>query len=347
MKVNKQEIEPYEVDGVVYHADTCLPLIDAHKRNKIKFKALARHTYPGDRLDNNTLGLNSIGYWDANEPQDWGLDWHRNEGIEFHFLESGTMPYAQENKEVVLTPNHLTITRPWEAHKVGNPNIGMGKFYWVIIDLGVRRPHQEWVWPDWVTLTEKDLKQLTTFLRQDEKSILKTDQKIRDCFKRINNAVNTDEKGSNASRIRLHVNHLLILILDLLKTEDIVLDESLIDSSRSVQYFLKELDKNLSDEWTIERMSRSAGVGLTRFTHHCKQLTNLTPMRYLTMRRLEMSKKILLEKEVLTVGEVAYSCGFTSSQYFSTVFKKHEKCSPKEFRKIHQVEASLTAYPEI
>ena len=347
MKVNKQEIEPYEVDGVVYHADTCLPLIDAHNRNKIKFKALARHTYPGDRLDDNTLGLNSIGYWDANEPQDWGLDWHRNEGIEFHFLESGTMPYSQENNEVVLTPNHLTITRPWEAHKVGNPNIGMGKFYWVIIDLGVRRPHQDWVWPDWITLTESDLKQLTTFLRQDEKSILKTDQRIRDCFKRINSAVNTDEKGSNASRIRLLVNYLLILILDLLKTEDIVLDESLIDSSRSVQYFLKELDKNLSEDWTIERMSRSAGVGLTRFTHHCKQLTNLTPMRYLTMRRLEMSKKILTENEDLTVGEVAYSCGFTSSQYFSTVFKKHEKCSPNEFRKLHHVDLSLTAYPEV
>ena len=66
MKVNIQEIEPYEADGVVYHADTCLPLIDAYHRKKIKFKALARHTYPGDRLDDNTLGLNSIGYWDAN-----------------------------------------------------------------------------------------------------------------------------------------------------------------------------------------------------------------------------------------------------------------------------------------
>jgi len=347
VKVNIQEIEPYEADGVVYHADTCLPLIDAHKRKKIKFKALARHTYPGDRLDDNTLGLNSIGYWDANEPQDWGLDWHRNEGIEFHFLESGTMPYSQENKEVVLTPNHLTITRPWEAHKVGNPNIGMGKFYWVILDLGVRRPHQDWVWPEWITLTQDDLGQLTTFLRQNEQSILKTDQRMRDCFKRIQVAVISDENGSNASRIRLLVNYLLILILDLLKTQNIELNESLIDSSRSVQYFLKELDKNLSEDWTIERMSKSAGVGLTRFTHHCKQLTNLTPMRYLTMRRLEMSKKILLENENLTVSDVAYSCGFTTSQYFSTVFKKHEKCSPNKYRKLNTIEKSLTAYPEI
>ncbi|MEP1490335.1 MAG: AraC family transcriptional regulator [Algibacter sp.] len=344
MKINIQNIQPYEADGVVYHADTCLPLIDAVKRNKLKFKALARHTYPGDRLDENTLGLNSIGYWDADEPQDWGLDWHRNEGIEFHFLESGTMPYSQENKEVTLTPNHLTITRPWEAHKVGNPNIGMGKLYWVIIDLGVRRPHQEWVWPDWITLTSGDLSRLTTILRQNERSIWKTDRRVGDCFKRINNAVNTDVKGSNASKIRLLVNYLLILLLDLLNTEDIVLNESLTDSSRSVQFFLNELEKNLSDDWTIELMSQSAGVGLTRFTHHCKKLTNLTPMRYLVLKRLELSKKILRENEHLTISEVAYMCGFTTSQYFSTVFKKHEKCAPNEYRTRFFMSDKVSAY---
>nr|WP_262897533.1 AraC family transcriptional regulator [Mariniflexile gromovii] len=292
-------------------------------------------------MDDNTLGLNSIGYWDANGAQDWGLDWHRNEGIEFHFLESGSMPYAQEGKEVVLTPNHLTITRPWEAHKVGNPNIGMGKFYWVIIDLGVRRPHQDWVWPDWITLTPQDLARLTTILRHNEKSILKTNPSIKDCFSQLNKAINTDEKGSSASKIRVLINSLLVNLLDLLDTNDIVLNESLTDSSRSVRFFLKELENNLSEQWTIELMAQSAGVGLTRFTYHCKQITNLTPMRYLAMKRLEMSKKIFQEDKDLTIAEVAYMCGFTSSQYFATVFKKHEKCSPNEYRmkcEVHNLE---------
>ncbi len=332
VKINIQEIQPYEADGIVYHADTCLPLVDAVKREKLKFKALARYTYPGDRLTEETLGLSSIGYWDAIDPQDWGLDWHRNEGIEFHFLESGTMPYFQENKEMKLFPNHLTITRPWEAHKVGNPNIGIGKFYWVIIDLGVRRPHEKWVWPEWIMLAPKDLFRLTTILRQNDKSIWKADKRIRQCFQSISKVVDTDIEGSNSSRIRLLINELLILLLDLLNSDEIVLNESLMDSSRSVKLFLKELENNLSEAWTIEKMAQSAGVGLTRFTYHCKRLTNLTPMRFLTMKRLEMSKKILIENEYLSVAKIAYTCGFTTSQYFSTVFKKHEKCSPKEYR---------------
>ncbi|WP_242082599.1 AraC family transcriptional regulator [Aestuariivivens sediminis] len=339
VKVNIQQIAPFEAEGVVYHADTCLPLIDAVKRKKLKFKALARYTYPGDRLTNDTMGLNSVGYWDANEPQDWGLDWHRNEGIEIHFLESGSMPYSQEGKDMMLSPNSLTITRPWEAHKVGNPKIGMGKFYWVILDLGVRRPHQKWVWPDWIMLAQNDLERLTTILRQNEKMHWKAGNRIRDCFQRISQVVNTDVEGSNASRIRLLVNYLLILILDLLNTEDMELNEDLIDSSRSVQLFLSELDKNLADDWTIGKMAKSAGVGLTRFTHHCKRLTNLTPMRYLMIKRVEMSKKLLVEAPNLSISEIAFSCGFSTSQYFSTVFKKHEKCTPIEYRDKFLLEA--------
>ncbi len=332
VKINIQKIQPYISDDVVYHADTCLPLVDAVSRKKIKFKALARYTYPGDRLTNDTIGLNTIGYWDADEPQDWGLDWHRNEGIEIHFLESGSMPYSQGDEEIKLLPNHLTITRPWEEHKVGNPNIGMGKFYWVIIDLGIRRPHQNWVWPEWIMLTSRDLFRLTAILRQDDKWLWKANKKIADCFARIGKAVEKDENGSKSSKIRLLINELLISLLELLDAGEVVLNESLTDSSRSVSLLLNELENNLSEAWTIEKMAESAGVGLTRFTHHCKRLTNLTPMRYLTMRRLEMSKKMLLERSDLSVAEIAYSCGFTTSQYFSTVFRRHEKCTPVEYR---------------
>jgi AraC family 4-hydroxyphenylacetate 3-monooxygenase operon regulatory protein len=331
VKLNIQNITPFEIDGIEYHADTCLPLIDAVSRNKLKFNALARYTYPGKRLNNDTLGINSIGYWDANEPQDWGLDWHRNEGIEIHFLESGIMPYSQEGKEMTLLPNNLTITRPWEVHKVGNPNIGIGRFYWVILDLGVRRPHQNWTWPDWIVLAPNDLEKLTTILRQNERISWKADKRILDCFQRIGKAVDTDNEGSNTSKIRLLVNSLLLFLLDLLVVNKVILDEKLMDRSRSVELFLKELESNLSENWTVEEMAKSSGVGLTRFTFHCRQLTNSTPMKYLMLKRIEMAKKILIEN--LDMNDVAYLCGFSTSQYFATMFKKQEKCTPIAYRK--------------
>ncbi len=333
VKLNIQNITPFKVGETEYYADTCLPLIDAVKRNKLKFNALARYTYPGNRLTEDTLGINSIGYWDANTPQDWGLNWHRNEGIEIHFLESGTMPYGQQDKQMELQPNNLTITRPWEIHKVGNPTIGMGKFYWLILDLNVRRPHQNWTWPDWIILAPKDLEKLTTILRQNEKVCWKADKKIRECFQKIGKVLDADSERDKSSRIRLLVNNLLLLLLDLLVVDEVSLNEELTNSSRSVKLFLKELEINLSENWTVEKMAESSGVGLTRFTHHCKQLTNLTPMKYLMLKRIEKSKRMLRNQSDLSISDVAYLCGFSTSQYFATIFKKQEKCTPVMYRK--------------
>jgi AraC family L-rhamnose operon regulatory protein RhaS len=51
------------------------------------------------------------------------------------------------------------------------------------------------------------------------------------------------------------------------------------------------------------------------------------------LKRLEMSKKILSDQPEMNISDIAYLCGFSTSQYFATMFKKHEKCTPLEYRK--------------
>ncbi|KAA1243471.1 AraC family transcriptional regulator [Aquimarina sp. RZ0] len=336
-------ITPFKGEnGSIFHADTCVPLVDACQRSMVEFKALARHTYPGERLAKDTEGLNTIGYWDANFEQDWGLDWHRNEGVEFHFLESGSMPYAVENSETELFAGDFTITRPWQQHKVGNPHVGIGKFYWVILDVGVRRPHQKWEWPDWIVLSKNDLERLTLSIRQNEQPVWKATPEIKDCFKKIDNLLNNKEQEPS-SKLRIYINELLVLILEMFDRGKLILNESLTDSLRSAKLFLEELGNNPSHRWTIEEMANSSGLGTTRFTHHCKQLTNLTPMQVLTKKRLGMACEMLIEYPDLSASEVAYNCGFSTSQYFTTVFKKHLKTTPQKYRiqEDKQVNASL------
>ncbi|MDH5474799.1 MAG: AraC family transcriptional regulator [Cyclobacteriaceae bacterium] len=337
-KIKHQNIFFKGENGSIYHADACLPLVDAFERGKVEFKALARHSYPGDRLTEDTIGLNTIGYWSATEIQDWGLGWHRNEGIEFHFLESGMMPYASENHQTDLLPGDFTVTRPWQQHRVGNPNVGVGKFYWIILDVGVRRPHQQWTWPHWIILSDKDLQRLTLFFRQNDQPVWKATSEIKECFKQIGQTLHKEVEGSS-SKIRLLVNELLILMLEMFERGQMELNESLTDSLHSARQFIEELSSNLEYPWTIEEMANSSGLGPTRFTHHCRQLTNLTPMQLLTKKRIEWAKKILREQRGISAAKVAYTCGFATSQYFSTVFKKYEKCSPQEYRnKVLQID---------
>jgi AraC-like DNA-binding protein len=52
---------------------------------------------------------------------------------------------------------------------------------------------------------------------------------------------------------------------------------------------------------------------------------------YILNTRLKKAK-YLLKHEDLPIGEVAAKAGFSSSAYFSSVFKSKEGMSPKEFR---------------
>ena len=64
----------------------------------IGYEALTRGNYPGRLLNRNGLaGVSLVGYWDAKRDQDWGLDWHRNEGLELTLLQSGSLAYACES----------------------------------------------------------------------------------------------------------------------------------------------------------------------------------------------------------------------------------------------------------
>jgi AraC family L-rhamnose operon regulatory protein RhaS len=322
----------YLEHGKTYQPDTCLPLLRGEAEGKIHFHALARGHYPGKKLARGALpGLKTVGFWDANHHQDWGLDWHRNEGIELTFLESGGMPFAVDKADFQLQPDDLTFTRPWQQHRLGNPFISAGRLHWIILDVGVRRPHQSWKWPPWLVLTPADLRQLTTFLRQNEQPVWRAEAEIRRCCQKIAQAV----VGEHLSRLAVCLNEIFVLVLEMFCREKAPLDESLSSARRTVELFWNDLRQNeehLELQWTVAAMARRCGMGVTHFIHQTKQLVNMTPGHYLTRCRLEAAAKMLLCAPEANITDIALRSGFSSSQYFATQFRRQFDCTPSDYR---------------
>ena len=225
----------YRSPEETFQADTCRPLADAVARRRLRYAALVHGHYPGTRLPAEALtGLKTIGYWDAQEDQDWGLPYHRNEGLEITLLESGLLEFAVNNREYVLHPGDLTITRPWQLHRVGNPYVMAGRLHFLIIDVGVRRPHQAWKWPPWIMLGASDLKELTDILRQNEQPVWRVPANMIRCFQEVAHALNANQDGSSVSRLTIKINELFLLLLELFRCREISLDESLSSSRRTV-----------------------------------------------------------------------------------------------------------------
>ncbi len=325
----------------LHRADTCEPLAAAAAAGELRLAALARGTYPGLPLPDGVLpNVSSIGFWDAAHNQTWGLGEHRNEGIEITYLDNGRLAFAVDDSRYFLTPGQLTITRPWQPHRVGDPAVGASRLYWLILDVGVRQPHQPWRWPPGLLLTPADRDELTEMLRHNEHPVWPGTPEIGRCFTEIGRLVEAAGSGPlAASRLALLVNELLVCLLELLRTQNPPRNVSLTSSERSVAMFLERLKSDPGEPWTLDLMAEQAGLARTRFAHHCRKLTNRSPLDYLQHLRVEQAKRLLVQDR-RAITEIALACGFASSAYFADVFRRHTRCSPREFRE----GAGITAF---
>ncbi|MEI6278022.1 MAG: AraC family transcriptional regulator [Verrucomicrobiae bacterium] len=330
---SRREARPnYREAGETYLADNCQPLIEAARAGRVAMHALSRAGYPGRQIGARQLpGLRSVGYWDAGPNQNWGLPPHRNEGIEISFLASGRTSVAIEGKRTLLSHDELMITRPWQPHQIGNPHIAACKLIWLIIDVGVRRPHQPWNWPDWIVLDRPDREMLTRYLRQNEQLVWPASSEICRCFRSI--AQDLETGGDNMiSRMAVGINGLLLALLGGFQQRNIPLRATLASAERTILLFLEELNATLDQPWTLESMAESCHLGVTQFVHYFRCQTNLTPAKFLNHARIQKACGMLARESAASITDIGFACGFSSSQYFTNVFRHQMGCPPREYR---------------
>ncbi len=323
----------FRTDRELFHADTCESLKRAAASGKLRFEAISGRGYPGTHLPHNELKeLCMAGFWNAPSQQDWGLGWHCNEGIEIGYLSAGRLPFAVGQKSLTVSPGELTITRPWQRHRIGNPNMPACHYSWIILDVGVRRPNQPWKWPKWLLLPKSGLDRHTEMLRHNEDPVWHGDRRIGDCFSRLDTTVARGAGETNLARLKIAINELLVMLTELLESRNPQLDATLPSSERTVNLFLESLSRRLDEPWTLDSMANACGLGRSQFSTLCRKLVNLTPITYLGQLRVENAASLLAADPHMSVTEIAFRCGFQSSQYFAKVFRERHNFTPSEFR---------------
>jgi len=332
------QLEPFASDipvfrgsGQVFVADTCAPLKTAGERGEVGLWAYGRGTYPGEPIEPGILPqLKNVGHWEVASQQDWGLDWHRNEGIEITCVRAGSLPFSCAGEDFELRPGSVTITRPWQLHRVGRPLVGPSTLTWLILDVGVRRPNQDWVWPAWLPMPASDLERLTELLSHNESPVWLANRQLLAAMDNLQRTLKR-ETTQPMARIATSVAEVFIELGDLLENARPILNPYLSSTERTVRLFLESLPERIHEPWTTDMMAAACGLGRTRFAHYCREMVNASPLEYLTLQRVARAKQ-LLQATDLRITDIAFQCGFQSSQYFATVFRRYVGVSPGALR---------------
>ena len=99
-----------------------------------------------------------------------------------------------------------------------------------------------------------------------------------------------------------------------------------------INEFSALVESNLSnDELTVDAICKQMGISRVQLYRKVKALLNINVNDYILNTRLQKAK-YLLKNETLSIGEIAGKTGFSSSAYFSSVFKTKVGVTPKEYR---------------
>lgn len=93
----------------------------------------------------------------------------------------------------------------------------------------------------------------------------------------------------------------------------------------------RHIDLHFKEALTLEQLTEAAHMNKYYLAHSFKREYGFSPINYMVFRRIEESKYLLAETD-LSVSQISQILGFSSSSYFSQVFRRNQQISPTEYR---------------
>ena len=99
-----------------------------------------------------------------------------------------------------------------------------------------------------------------------------------------------------------------------------------------LQRAITAVNQYFSQPLTLKDICLDARCGRSTLQWQFKHYMKSSPIRYLTETRMKYAAK-LLEHTQFSIKEIAQKCGYSDQLYFSSSFRSHFGCSPRDYRK--------------
>ena len=99
-----------------------------------------------------------------------------------------------------------------------------------------------------------------------------------------------------------------------------------------IGHALKYIEQNIENPITLQELAQASNYSLSRFKAKFKEELGITPAEYITLQKMDRAQ-MLLKTTDDSITDIAYQLGFSSSNYFCSVFKKTLSYSPAAYRK--------------
>jgi AraC-like DNA-binding protein len=275
-------------------------------------------------------GLKFYGEWKSSK-KPRSLRRHKNDGLEIVLISKGELTWVIEDREVQLKANTLFYTLPWQEHggvEEMQPNCEISYLCIALAESYVR-PRRRFRFHPSLGFLPGEERSLSSAFTGHPTQVIAAGDPVAWLLAHFM------EIASEPSRFRhsLLRDAIKVMIVSLAKMAAAgrTTESRLFEAERRVREFTGTLVRRHAEPWTLESMSDSCRLGRTQFAQLMKTRTGDTPMTYLNRVRIREAQRLLGATE-FSITEIALATGFSSSQYFATVFKEFTELNARDYR---------------
>lgn len=237
---------------------------------------------------------------------------HKNR-MEINLFLKGERVYRVNDRDYRLRGNDVFITWPNEVHGSGSSLHGRGLHFWM--QLLLPKPGRSFL-----GLNPDRARPLLEALWSLPRRHFRAGPEMRGLYSRILYICRMTPSALTTVRLSALVTEWL---LEVIAGAAEPLES---DVTPDIAKVLDTLDREPSRHYSIGELSQLACLSESHFKNKFRSQVGLPPGEYLQRRRLEAAIKLLTRGHNIT--GVAHELGFSSSQHFSTAFKKFFGKSP-------------------
>ncbi|MEL0456027.1 AraC family transcriptional regulator [Flavobacteriaceae bacterium SZ-1-7] len=251
---------------------------------------------------------------------------HLNDGIEIHFVNSGKYKWVVDDKEVELLPDNLCITAPWQLNGSPTGKMDIGQINWMVIkpkNYGKKTPLS--LGP-WTKLDQKFQESLGLMIADDNNLVIEKAKIFKKYFVELEKELINQDEGFEIMVGNIIENFFIELHRNLsFRKQKIHEETNFIDNL--TQLVLEDLNK----KWIIDDLAYRFGMGKTKFTYEVKNLTGYPPNSFIINLKIEKAIDMIMKDET-NMSDIAYACGFSSLQHFTSTFSQRIGVSPGKYK---------------
>jgi AraC-like DNA-binding protein len=249
-----------------------------------------------------------------------GLDRHVHPGLmEICYLKSGARVYHVRRRDYPFRGHEVFVTYPDEPHGSGRHPHGKGVLYW----MQVRLPRSS---QPFLGLTPRAAKPLIASLRRLPRRHFRGSQRLGTLFEEIQCLY--QESGEPLRRLQVAA-----CVLDwLIEIVRCAHAETPRDLSPDIRAALALAEQHPEEHFPVPQLAAASGLSVSRFKAKFQAEVGIPPNEFLLRRKVEIARRRLAETD-RSITSIAFELGFSSSQYFATVFKRLTHRQPREVRR--------------